>query len=546
MTLPEHLRRLGPSRYLFSRRHVTALRRTGGFGSIEAIAALAIFLIIATSLVGLLTSSISMQSLARQRTVAEQAAMDQVEKIRKLPYDSVGTVSGNPPGTVAGSTPISVRGLAATLQTQIAYVNDPTPTSYATSANYKRVTVSVLRNTDNKVLTRQTTYVAPLARAPLGGINNAVINVSVIDIGAGINAPAVGATVNLGTGPSAPRSDTADVTGAVTFAALTPSGAGYYDLTAAMAGYETLPEDLPGATASPNHMQVGPGQTRNTSIRIYKAAQINLLVKDGLGVLYPGTANVEISSTRQTQTFAVTGGTRTVNSLGTESIIPGLEYTVTARTSGGPPLCSVPETRYVPDAGYPTVTASTFDLVLQPCPVGTIRATVTWAGAPVPNATVDILGGPNNVSIPGLIADVNGQVNVPDVPEGTGYSVVVTYAGNTITQPASVVEGQTTNVSISLPTASTLTINVKKGATNVSGVTVELSGGPMSIPLRTAATNTSGNATFSNLPAGNGYLVRAYKCSGTNSGEYPYTNKTVNSGTPTINITLNSVVLPCP
>ena len=38
--------------------------------------------------------------------------------------------------------------------------------------------------------------------------------------------------------------------------------------------------------------------------------------------------------------------------------------------------------------------------------------------------------------------------------------------------------------------ASTLTINVKKGATNVSGVTVELSGGPMSIPLRTAATNT--------------------------------------------------------
>jgi type II secretory pathway pseudopilin PulG len=547
MTLPEHLRRLGPPLHTRFRRRAAAMRQTGGFSSIEAIAAMAIFMIIATSLVGLLTSSISLQSLARQRTVAEQAAMDQIEKIRKLPYDSVGVVSGNPPGTVAASTPISVRGLAATLQTQIAYVNDPTPTSYATSANYKRVTVSVLRNKDGKVLTRQSTYVAPLARAPLGGINNGTINTTVIDIGAGLNVPAVGATVNLATGPSAPRSDVADSAGAVTFAALTPSGAGYYDVSASLLGYQTLPEDLPTATGSPNHLQIGPGQTKPATVRIYKPARIDLLVKDGAGVLWPGSASVEISSTRKTQTYTFSGGTQSVTSIGGEDVIPGLQYTVTARTGGSTPQCSVPETRYVPDAGYPTVTSSTFSLALQPCPSGTIKATVTWAGVPVPNATVDILGGPNNVSIPGLIADASGQVTVPNVPEGSGYNVVATFGGSTVTQTASVTEAVTTNVSLPLPTAS-LTVQVRRSSSSVTSATVRVFGGPMAMAPTTLTTPSSGtsNVTFTNLPIGAGYTVQSYKCSlSSNPKTGQQTGQSVASGGTTM--TLNySGTASCP
>ena len=262
---------------------------------------------------------------------------------------------------------------------------------------------------DNKVLTRQTTYVAPLARAPLGGINNAVINVSVIDIGAGMNAPAAGATVNLGTGPSAPRSDTADVTGAVTFAA---SDAERRQATTTSPlrwpAYETLPEDLPGAHRQPErtsrwvparrgnvdpHLQAGPDRPPRQG-RSRRAL--------------PRSRRTSRSARRARRRPSRSRAARNGDSLGAESIIPGLEYTVTARTSGATPLCSVPETRYVPDAGYPTVTDVDIRPHLQPCPVGTIQATVTWAGAPVPNATVDILGGPNNVSIPGLIADVNG------------------------------------------------------------------------------------------------------------------------------------------
>ena len=92
------------------------------------------------------------------------------------------------------------------------------------------MTVTVLRARDSKQLTNEVTYVAPPARAPYGGINLAIVNVQVVDFA--LNTPVADATVNLSTGPSAPRSDTTDSTGTVTFAALTPnpSAADFYDL----------------------------------------------------------------------------------------------------------------------------------------------------------------------------------------------------------------------------------------------------------------------------------------------------------------------------
>ncbi len=77
-------------------------RRSGsrerGFTMIEAVLAVGLFVIVATALATVLISAINSHGLSRQKTVAQQAAMDQIEEIRRLPYDDVGTVSGNPPG----------------------------------------------------------------------------------------------------------------------------------------------------------------------------------------------------------------------------------------------------------------------------------------------------------------------------------------------------------------------------------------------------------------------------------------------------------------
>jgi hypothetical protein len=120
-----------------------------------------LLLVVAGALGGVLTSAIAAQRLARERTLAQQAAQEEIESIRRLPYESVGTVSGNPPGSVEPSRSIAVPGLQATVRTRIQYVSDPTPTSYATQANYKRVTVTVTRDRDSHELTREVTYVAP-------------------------------------------------------------------------------------------------------------------------------------------------------------------------------------------------------------------------------------------------------------------------------------------------------------------------------------------------------------------------------------------------
>jgi prepilin-type N-terminal cleavage/methylation domain-containing protein len=203
---------------------VSRLGSDAGVTMIEMLLALALFAAIAAPLATVLTSSTNSQRDSRQKTIAQQIAMERIEEIRQMEYEDVGTLSGNPPGTLAASQSESVKGLNATVTTHVAFVDDPTPTSYATQANYKQVTVSVFRAGDVKLLTREVTYIAPPERAPFGGINNAIINVSVVDYGD--NTPVEGALVELTGGPAgfSDRSDTTDVEGLVTFAALTPKG----------------------------------------------------------------------------------------------------------------------------------------------------------------------------------------------------------------------------------------------------------------------------------------------------------------------------------
>ena len=203
-------------------RTLTSGRSEAGISLVEGLFAIALLAVVGVGVVTVLTAGIASQRLSRERTIAEQAVSDQIEVIRRLPYSTVGTVSGNPPGTVPATRAISVRGLTATLRTQIAFVNDPVPTSYATAANYKRVKVAVVRDSNLTQLAQGVTYVAPPGRAPYGGINSAIVNAEIVDYA--LDEPVTGVTVNLATGPSAPRSDTTTQgTGIVTFSALTPN-----------------------------------------------------------------------------------------------------------------------------------------------------------------------------------------------------------------------------------------------------------------------------------------------------------------------------------
>jgi hypothetical protein len=411
----------GVSHPMVSRLRQVLTRRTGeqGFALAEAIIAMTLFLVIAASLVGLLTSALAAHGLARDRTAAEEVATAQLESIRSLPYDSVGTTGGNPPGTVLRVRDAPVDGLLFTVRTRISYVDDPIPGSYATAANYKKVSVTVTRTRDDRELARDVTYIAPPGRDTFGGVNKALIRARVVDFA--LSTAVAGADVDLKTGPSAPRNDATDGGGNVTFAALTPNPTSgpqaYYDLEATIPGYETIREDLP--PNGPAHVQLAPGQTFSTALRVFRPATIYVELKNGSGQLYTSPATVTVSSSRAGQEFAVTGGLLTLTQLGGESIIPGLQYTVSARASSN--LFSAAVTKTVPD-NYPTDLTSTFTLTLQAFTTKGLLVQVRDSGGePVQQARVHVVGGPGSIALSGVANE--GGVQFDDVPVGPGYSI---------------------------------------------------------------------------------------------------------------------------
>ncbi|MGZ4384351.1 MAG: type IV pilus modification PilV family protein, partial [Gaiellaceae bacterium] len=162
-------------------RRISRGRSAAAFTLIEMVIALALFGIVAASMVTVLTSATSADGRSRQRSIALELAQQQVEYIRQLNYTNAGTQSGNPPGNVLPTQSKQVSGLWYTLTTRIRYVNDPVATSIATFANYKQVRVTVTRATDGVRLARVTTYLASPTRAKSGGLNNGVINVTTRD-----------------------------------------------------------------------------------------------------------------------------------------------------------------------------------------------------------------------------------------------------------------------------------------------------------------------------------------------------------------------------
>jgi prepilin-type N-terminal cleavage/methylation domain-containing protein len=421
-------------------------RSEDGFTLVELLWASMILAVVAGPLVGLLMSSNTAQGQSRERTLAEQAAMAQIESIRRIPYASVGTTGGNPSGSVPATRALATTGLDARLQTRIGFVNDPAPTSYVTQADYKRVTVTVVRTRDGRELARQVTYVAPPGRGAYAGATDTIVRAQVVDFA--LAAPIPGASVTIANGPSGSRSDTADASGTVVFPALSPNPTSgpqaFYDLSVSAAGYQTLRDDLPPARAA--HVQLAPAQTFTTALRVYKPARIEVAVRTPAGTPYAGSATVTVISPRGAQTFATSNGVVSVTQLAGEPIVPSLRYTVSAHTAAG--NFATPIAQTVPPA-YPTDLTSTYALTMPTAALATVALVVTArnaANATVPDARVDLSGGPAPVSLTAT-TDASGRATFA-VPAGAGYTATAWSGALTGSWTGSVAAGTNAGVTV--------------------------------------------------------------------------------------------------
>lgn len=115
--------------------------RDEGFTFAELLVALSLLLISLVAVAGLATTSSLMTANARQRSAMVNAAASYLERVRQLPYASIGTPSGVPTGTLLPS--IAVNGAYTITITPVVIWGRADTTTVPPDYTLKTVTLSV-------------------------------------------------------------------------------------------------------------------------------------------------------------------------------------------------------------------------------------------------------------------------------------------------------------------------------------------------------------------------------------------------------------------
>ena len=407
-----------------------------------------VFVLIAIGFASTIATGLRTYQTARARTLAQQLGTQQIEEARRLEYDVLGLVGGNPPGVVEPTRTVDLDGSRFVVTTAIRYVDDPLPGGFQTSANYKLVSVVVTSPTaGGGVLADLETKIAPPTQPSL---NKAVVEIQVIDDS---NQPLSGVRVQLANGPSSDRSAYTDDDGWVLFAALDPNPASgahmQYDVTVTLDGYVVHPDDV-----TKTHVKLNPSQRLRTGIRMIQPVTATIGVVDAVNAPYLAAASVMVSwdNGQQRTVLPVTGGTATLSEIGGVGLAPNREYTMSAYTSTG--LFSAAATAVVPDA-YPDDLDTAFALQLLPYPTANLQVRVRQSANlnRINGATVIVEGGPAALSVGGL------------TPTNANFAMVVPVSGATYTVRVVAAGYNSAQSTVSLPAGgTTVTFNLTKAS----------------------------------------------------------------------------------
>ena len=123
-------------------------RYTRGAGMVEVVVGSALIALIFTGLFGVLQLGTRLATDNKLRTGAVALALERMEYIRSLDYDSIGTVGGDPSGALVVNESIAINGVTYNRRTYIVYVDDAADGLGGSDSNsitddYKRVKVEV-------------------------------------------------------------------------------------------------------------------------------------------------------------------------------------------------------------------------------------------------------------------------------------------------------------------------------------------------------------------------------------------------------------------
>jgi len=209
--------------------------RDSGFTLIEVLVAGVVMVVGVFALAGFFTTSASRVLDSSTRSLLTQVAQQELETIRSMQYQNVGTVGGDPAGTLLSSENKPVENRPLVVTRGVIYWQDP---SYSGPypANYRRVTITVgLANQTRLAPVQLQTIVA-------GGATGGTINVTILNVaGAGVpNAQLAITNTNLvpNVTINAPAIHT-NSQGKLQVPGLTPDPSGGYKVSSSLTGYYT-------------------------------------------------------------------------------------------------------------------------------------------------------------------------------------------------------------------------------------------------------------------------------------------------------------------
>lgn len=262
--------------------------RSFGFSSLELIIGIAVFVILASGALAVVSSLTTTVKIAREKTILNSLVAADLEIVRNLPYSDVGTLTGNPSGSLPDAPNpknITSQGQSYQIYYEVTYLDDAADGTILSNPvdtapnDYKQVKMFV-RNVATGKLTTILTNIAPKG---LEGLSNAgALIVNVFDA---VGQPVANANVRIENtllNPDIILDRTTNNSGQVIEVGLPASVNGYH-IVASKTGYSS-DQTYPISVGNPNPVKpdatIITGQVTQVSLAIDLVANLNIATVD--------------------------------------------------------------------------------------------------------------------------------------------------------------------------------------------------------------------------------------------------------------------------
>jgi len=248
-------------------------RNSRGFGLVEVIVGIALMLVLFLSLFGILRASLMLSALTKAKAAGVEIANSQMEYLRGISYDLLGTVGGIPAGTVPQTATTTVDGVPYTVRTFVEYKDDPadgtgTQDTNGVTTDYKlgKVTVSYSIGGLQKSIVLISNFAPTGIESSTGG---GTLSVHVMNAASANLSGASVRIMNTSTSPTIDFTTFTDVNGfAVIGGAATSS---QYQIFVSRAGYssaQTYARTSQNVNPTPGYLTVSKNQTTGATFFI--------------------------------------------------------------------------------------------------------------------------------------------------------------------------------------------------------------------------------------------------------------------------------------